>query len=270
MQGVLEKMISELNTPVEYALSLGDTSLALNPLLGQPITLRFSGDIFCTACGRKTKKSFNQGYCFPCSQSLAQCDICIVRPERCHYHQGTCREPEWGLSYCMQPHYVYLANSSGIKVGITRESQIPTRWIDQGARQAIPIFKVKSRHLAGLLEVILGQHVSDKTNWRKMLRGDAEEVDLIESKASILSQCEKEIEQLTQQYEPEQINPLQQESSVSISYPVLEYPQKITSLNFDKTPDIKGTLRGIKGQYLILDSGVINIRKFTGYNVAIS
>ena len=103
-----------------------------------------------------------------------------------------------------------------------------------------------------------------------MLRGDAEEVDLIESKASILSQCEKEIEQLTQQYEPEQINPLQQESSVSISYPVLEYPQKITSLNFDKTPDIKGTLLGIKGQYLILDSGVINIRKFTGYNVAIS
>lgn len=137
-RGALSKMTARLesNAPVQYAFRLDDREVAVNPLIGRPLRLEYLGSIFCTHCGRKTKKSFSQGYCYPCFTRLAQCDSCIVSPEKCHYEQGTCREPEWGERFCMTDHVVYLANSSGVKVGITRASQIPTRWIDQGARRS--------------------------------------------------------------------------------------------------------------------------------------
>ena len=140
MLGSLEKMTTQLAEPVQYRLPVGDAELELNPLLGQRLELRYSGRIFCVNCQKKTAKSFNQGYCYPCFIKLAQCDMCIMKPETCHYAAGTCREPSWGEEFCFQPHIVYLANSSGIKVGITRQTQIPTRWIDQGAVQALPVF----------------------------------------------------------------------------------------------------------------------------------
>jgi hypothetical protein len=51
---------------------------------------------------------------------------------------------------------------------------------------------------------------------------------------------------------------------------VIKYPTKVVSLNFDKTPVISGVLEGIKGQYLLLDVGVLNIRKFSSYNLTLS
>lgn len=266
MVGTIEKMRSEHKSPVEYSLPIGRDTLPLNPFLGRELFLEYTGNIYCTACGRKTRSSFNEGYCFPCSQKLASCDMCIVKPELCHFSKGTCREPEFGLRSCMQPHVVYLASSSGVKVGITREHQIPYRWIDQGATVALPIFRVMSRHVSGLIETLLAQHVPDKTDWRKMLKGDAEEADLLQTRATLLTVCRDELDTLSRTLGRGAVMPLN-EQPVRIDYPVREYPQKINSQNFEKTPRVGGVLLGIKGQYLIFDAGVINMRKFTGYEL---
>ena len=263
-------MTVEPGEPVFYRLPVGDDRLELTPLLGHRLSLRHSGRIFCVACGKKTSKSFNQGYCYPCFTRLAQCDLCIVKPETCHFAAGTCREPAWGEEFCFQPHVVYLANSSGIKVGITRGSQIPTRWIDQGAIQALPIFEVSSRHISGLIEVILAQHVSDKTSWQQMLKNHVEALDLKSIRDDLLARCSVELSGVQAGYAPDAIRPLMDANVVDIRYPVLEYPQKVKSFNLDKTPQLEGVLQGIKGQYLLLDSGVINIRKFAGYEVEVS
>lgn len=267
MLGQLKKMQVELESPVEYQLPLSEQLVALNPLLGQAIKLVYNGTIHCINCARKINKSFNQGYCYPCFTSLAQCDMCILKPELCHYDAGTCREPEWGLAHCFQPHYVYLANSSGIKVGITRHTQIPTRWIDQGAVQALPILKVTSRLISGLVEIELAKHVSDKTSWQRMLKNLQEDVDLPVRRDELLTQCESELSVIRQQFGESALEFLPDAEVQSIVYPVLTYPQKVKSFNFDKTAEVAGVLQGIKGQYLILDSGVINIRKFAGYEV---
>ena len=267
--GQMRKMVTQLADVAMYQLPLDQELIPLNQHIGRVISLIYEGEICCIACGRKTNKSFQQGYCFPCMRTLARCDSCIVRPEKCHYHEGTCREPEWGQKNCMQDHYVYLANSSGVKVGITRATQIPTRWIDQGASQALPIFKVGNRYISGLLEVALKQHVSDRTNWRKMLQGEPEKADLARQRDQLVEACQHEIEELMTQFGDKAITPLADESAVSIRYPVEVYPDKISSLNFDKTNEISGKLMGIKGQYLILDSGVLNIRKFAGYRVSL-
>jgi len=272
--GHLKKMQNQLGVEeagkVTYHLPIGDQLIPLNPLIGQPIKLLYHGVINCSYCGRKTKKSFNQGYCYPCFTKLAQCDSCIMSPEKCHYEQGTCRDPSWGEQYCFTDHYVYLANSSGVKVGITRGSQVPTRWIDQGATQAMPIFRVKSRYQAGLIEDCLRQHIADKTHWQKMLKGDAEAVDLEQIRDQIIAQSESGLSAIEQKFGLLAIQRLYHQKVVDINFPVLEFPQKVKSLNLDKQPIIEGVLQGIKGQYLILDTGVINIRKFTAYNVQFS
>ncbi len=270
MQGQLQKMHSRLDSPVHFDFVLDDQRIALNPLIGELITLRHSGKIHCVHCKRSINKSFNQGYCYPCFVSLAQCDLCVLKPETCHYEAGTCREPAWGESFCFQPHIVYLANSSGIKVGITRQTQIPTRWIDQGAIQALPVYKVRSRFIAGLIEVIFAKFVSDKTSWQKMLKNHGETLDLTAKRDELVFQCKEEIAEITQRFGQEAIEYLPGEPIVDIHFPVHAYPVKINSFNFDKSPDVSGVLHGIKGQYLLLDTGVINIRKFTGYEVAFS
>lgn len=269
LSGNLRKMqVSLPENPqqaVNYQMVLGDHRLPLNELIGQQLQLIYEGQIGCVHCGRATKKSFNQGYCYPCFKSLAQCDQCIVSPERCHYDAGTCREPEWADEFCMQDHYVYLANSSGLKVGITRGTQIPTRWIDQGASQALAIYRVSTRLYAGLVEVVFKQHMSDKTHWQAMLKGSPEPLDLKQIVENLMPEIEPEIAQLQKQYGLQAIQRCDDASTVHIQFPVLEYPVKIKSLNFDKTPKISGKLMGIKGQYLILDTGVLNLRKFGGY-----
>lgn len=267
MLGNLTKMKVNLAQPVKYQLCLNTERLDLNPLLGQPVKLVHTGKIACVQCASPIKKTFNQGYCYRCFITLAQCDSCIMRPETCHYHEGTCREPEWGETFCMQSHYVYLANSSGIKVGITRATQIPVRWIDQGAVQALPILEVPSRFISGLIESAIARHVSDRTHWQKMLKNQTSPIDLKARRDELLDICKAELSQITRRFGSESCQILTEASEVAIHYPVLEYPVKVKSFNLDKQSEAAGTLLGIKGQYLLLDTGVINIRKFSGYEI---
>lgn len=268
-RGALSKMAAQLDAPVQYSFRLGDELLAVNPLIGKSLRLEFLGAIHCTHCGRKTKSSYSQGYCYPCMQKLAQCDICIMSPEKCHYDQGTCREPSWGEQFCMTDHVVYLANSSGVKVGITRATQIPTRWIDQGATQALPILRVATRQQSGFVEDLLRSQVADKTNWRALLKGDAAPVDLLAVREQLFDSCAAGLTELQQRFGIQAIQPLSDQPVVQIAYPIEAYPAKITSFNLDKNPLAEGTLLGIKGQYLMFDTGVINIRKYTAYQLAV-
>nr|WP_158118663.1 DUF2797 domain-containing protein [Vibrio cidicii] len=264
--GTLDKLRASLDGVVSYRLPVGEEEIELNRLIGQPISLTHTGNIFCSSCGKKTKKSYAQGHCYICMSKLASCDMCIMKPETCHYAAGTCREPEWAQSHCMVDHFVYLSNTSSLKVGITRHTQIPTRWIDQGATQGLPILKVKTRHISGLLEVELAKHIADKTNWRALLKGDGQPLDLTEQAKVLLPLLEEKIAQIKAEFGEESVEVVQ-DSLTSLAYPVEYYPTKITSHNFDKEPQVSGILQGIKGQYLILDTGVINIRKFTSYEV---
>lgn len=265
--GTLNKMRAELKSPVEYFLPIGDAEIGLNQYLGKPIKLEHTGKIVCSNCGKQTKKSFSQGYCYPCMKKLARCDICIVKPETCHYHEGTCREPEWGETHCFIPHYVYLSNTSGLKVGITRHSQVPTRWIDQGATQATIMYKVATRQQSGFVETAFKDLIADKTNWRTMLKGNADPLDLNSEAEKLKAELNKSIESLILEHGEGEIEPIDSDI-VEINYPVEAFPSKIVSHNFDKKPVVEGILQGIKGQYLILDTGVINIRKFTSYEVS--
>ena len=265
-EGSIRKMRVEASEPVEYFLPIGEGEVSVNALVGKQVVLEYAGKISCIHCGRNTRKSFAQGYCYPCFRDLAQCDSCIVKPEKCHFYEGTCREPEWAEKFCMQDHYVYLANSSGLKVGITRGNQIPTRWIDQGAIQARPIARVSTRQQSGFLEVALKASLADKTNWRTMLRNLAEPLDMDAEAQRVLRDHQQDIENLQQQFGLQAITILEDAESVSFSYPVINYPEKVTSMNLEKQPRIAGRLMGIKGQYLMFDCGVINIRNFAGYS----
>ena len=268
--GAVRKMKTLLADPVQYTMLLGEQEIPLNQYLGQRLQLDSLGLIHCTHCGRKTSKSFNQGYCYPCFKRLAQCDSCIVSPEKCHYAAGTCREPEWGETHCMIDHIVYLANTSGLKVGITRGSQVPTRWMDQGATQAQPIFRVDTRLHSGLVETVFKNHIADKTNWRAMLKGAAEDRDLDQARQRLMTDCAADIDALRQQFGIQAITILEAHEPTLIRYPVLEYPTKVTSFNLDKNPVAGGILLGIKGQYLIFDAGVINMRKYGGYQLSLT
>jgi hypothetical protein len=263
-QGPLLKMSTALADPtggeVQYTAILGANTVPFNPHLGKKIRLTWAAEIRCVACGALTRKSFNQGHCWSCFSTLASCDTCIMKPETCHHHHGTCREPVWGTAHCFVPHTVYLANSSGLKVGITRAHQRWTRWMDQGASAAIPLVSVATRRDSGLVEdhcrSVLG--IADRTSWQKLLKGSPETVDLEELRNKVLTELPSDL-----QWEASTDAP------TIISYPVLEYPTKVTSLDLEKKPVVEGILRGIKGQYLLLDSGVINLRKFSGYVVGL-
>ncbi|MBV6289262.1 DUF2797 domain-containing protein [Pseudomonas aegrilactucae] len=269
-RGSISKMTARLEQPVvQYAFRLGDTEVPVNPMLGKTVRLEYLGAIHCTHCGRKTKTSFSQGYCYPCMTRLAQCDTCIMSPERCHYEHGTCRDPAWGEQFCMTDHVVYLANSSGIKVGITRATQLPTRWLDQGASQALPIVRVATRQQSGLVEDLFRSQVADRTNWRALLKGNAEAVDLVAVREQLFDSCAEGFKGLQERFGLQAIQPLGDVEPIEIRYPVEAYPSKIVSFNLDKNPVAEGTLLGIKGQYLIFDTGVINIRKYTAYQLAV-
>lgn len=265
-QGVLKKMRARSENPVRYELPVGDFAVPLNEYVGQTIRLQYTGRIFCLNCGQKTAKSFSQGFCYKCFRSSAAADMCIMKPETCHFHLGTCREPEWALSHCFQPHVVYLANSSGLKVGITRATQMPTRWLDQGARQALPIMTVATRLQAGLAEVIFANHISDKTAWQRLLKEEAPDLDLALLRDELLNLCADELAALQARF-PGELQVLTSGEALEFRYPVQQYPVKVKAFNLDNDPAVNGKLMGIKGQYLILDTGVINIRKYGGYEI---
>lgn len=267
ISGNLRKMSAEVAQPVKYTLTLGDHPIPLNSYLGKPLELRFTGNIHCIQCGRKTSKSFQQGHCFPCMQRLMECNFCIIHPEKCHIAHSACPENDWAHAQCAQPHIVYLANSSGLKVGITRHTQTPTRWIDQGASQALPIFRVANRYQSGIIEVCLKQFINDRTDWRKLLKNTANSLNLPAERNQLLEQAREKLLAATAEFSQTDIQWLTDSTILELEYPVAHYPQKIVTLSFDKNPLVSGNLQGIKGQYLLFDTGVINIRKFSGYEV---
>jgi len=256
--GNLLKMKTELDEPVRYSLRLGEEKVLLNEFLGKYITLVYERQINCVNCGRRTAKSFAQGFCFPCFKDSPENAECIIRPELCKGHLGEGRNVEWEQNNHVQPHVVYLALSSGVKVGVTRSTQMPTRWIDQGASKAMVLAETPNRYLAGAIEVAMKTYLTDKTNWQRMLKNEMSAESLLEVKAILK---DKFSEELATYFST-------QENLLEINYPVIKYPGKVTSVSFDKFPEITGTLFGIKGQYLMFDDGrVINIRNHSGYLV---
>lgn len=263
LEGALEKMAVTPAGPARYALVAGGASapparLELREVVGGGLRLEFCGRITCCHCGVATPKSYGGGYCYRCFTTLARCDLCVVSPARCHFAAGTCREPEWGESFCMRPHLVYLANSSGPKVGITSQGGELTRWLDQGASQGLIVAQAATRHLAGVLEARLAREVSDRTNWRALLRGDAAPVDLPALRDRLMGRIGPFSEGVS--WRPET-------TPVTLSYPVLGYPARLERLTLDAHPRIAGRLLGIKGQYLLFEHGVLNVRRHRGYHV---
>ncbi len=273
IQGNLAKMQASLplvaSDEVQYNLPLSDHFVAMNPLIGNIIRLEYKGQIHCRGCGRRSRKSFAQGYCYNCFRIRPECDLCIVKPEQCHFHAGTCRDPDWGQRHCIQDHLVYLANTSGIKVGVTRITQALTRWMDQGACQALPIMQVKSRLIAGQIEALLRTYVNDKTNWRRLLQGVAISLDMVQQWQQLKAKAAPDLDALINEFTLDNVQILDA-MPVVINYPVRCYRSSVQALNFDRQPFVEGMLCGIKGQYLMLDTGVLNIRKFSAYNVQLS
>lgn len=242
---------------VSYYLPVGDDAIPMNGLLNKRIHLAFRGEIYCMHCGSRTRKSYGQGYCYPCFISVPETDACVLRPELCKAHLGISRDMEWSKKHCLQAHYVYLAISSGLKVGVTRASQVPTRWMDQGAHQAILLAQTPNRYLAGEIEGALKRSISDRTNWRDMLR------NYQDTSIDLLSEKEKVTGLIPDDYARYRFS---DNRIWEFRYPVETFPERVKSIGFDKEPDYTGILRGIKGQYLIFDGGnVLNIRKHSGY-----
>ncbi len=261
-QGNLKKMATELDSPIQYTLHLGDSVISMNELIGKKVNLHYEGVINCKICGRKTKKAFGEGLCYPDFMNHPANSPCIIKPELCEGHLGKGRDPQWEEEHHVQPHIVYLALSSNVKVGVTRTTQVPTRWIDQGAWQAIVLCEVPYRKIAGDIEVALKEHLSDKTSWQKMLKHDVDEsVDLLAEKARIADLLPGEYHEY-----------LSEDDDVwELTYPVETFPTKVKSQSLDKVSDIEGVLQGIKGQYLMFDEGkVFNVRRHTGYLVSLS
>lgn len=281
LSGIIQKLDTQLDQPVHYFFSslLEKRSVFLNDCLGKSIRLAFSGNIYCVQCRRKIRKTWQQGYCYPCYQRLCECNLCVIHPERCRYYEGHCRADDWAHHHCGQPHAVYLANSSHLKIGITRAQNIPSRWIDQGAAQGLVIMQTANRYQAGLVEVACKRYLADKTSWQKMLKTDPPPLDLYQERTRLLQNIAVDLDLIDSQLSqlqknlpnPEKNDPgihvLNDNTMTQITYPILQYPQSISALHLERQPIIEGTLLGIKAQYLILDTGVISIRKFAGYEL---
>ncbi|GEP49569.1 hypothetical protein FNO01nite_02410 [Flavobacterium noncentrifugens] len=260
-EGTLSKMETEFGYPIQYYLVFESSFLNVNQLLGKEVEISFRG-YQCLNCSKK-KKIYRQGFCYDCFYSSPAVGDWIMRPELSTAHLGIAdRDLDYETRVQLTPHVVYLALSSDVKVGVTRKTQVPTRWIDQGACQAVSVVEVPNRYLAGITEVALKDHFVDKTNWRKMLQNEVLDLDLLTEKTRIF------------EFLPEEVQPYfnaELDEHLILNYPVIEHPKKVTGLNLDKTPNFKGKLIGIKGQYLIFHDGtVFNVRSFEGYVVAIN
>lgn len=260
-QIILKKMcvFPDDNSMVQYRLKAGDHMLDMNALVSQKLMLHFSQKIICIHCGKIIKKSFQQGYCYPCARAVAAADLCQVRPELCHFSQGTCRDEQWGQENCFINHTIYLSRSSSVKVGITRTRNRVSRWIDQGAVEAIPVCETTSRLDAGLIEVRLAKIFTDKTSWQRMLKNEVQPADL----------CQERLRALENLPNSAEIRVDSETLPMHFTYPIVHFPVKVVSLNPEKNPCLGGILLGIKGQYLIFDTGVFNLRKYTGWECSL-
>lgn len=259
-KGVLKKMQTEIGNPIQYYLVFESDFLNINQVLDRELEIEFI-KYQCLNCNLD-KPIYRQGFCRNCFFEIPSAGDWIMRPElsTAHLDQED-RDLEYEKKVQLQPHVVYLANSSNIKVGVTRKSQVPTRWIDQGAHEAIEIVEVPNRYLAGITEVALKDHIGDKTNWRKMLTNNVDDEDLVAYRNKL------------RQYIPEEAAPyfIENNKESHMEFPVLRYPEKVKSLNLEKTPHFKGVLKGIKGQYLIFeDNTVFNVRGSEGYYISLN
>jgi len=260
--GDLRKMrgsIGDASAPIGY--TLGEDEYLVNNLLGRELMLRHTGNIHCRICGKKIKKAYGEGYCFPHFKSDPANAPCVIRPELCEAHEGKGRDIEWERENHDQPHIVYLADSGGLKVGVTRSTNRPGRWIDQGAHAAIELAETPNRALAGHIEVALKGAVSDKTRWQRMLMGSEDgQVDLAAEKARVAALIPAPLDQhIAQDNEPTRLN-----------YPIDVPLDKVKSLNLMKISEFAGRLVGIRGQYLLFEGGtVLNIRRHTGFELEI-
>lgn len=257
--GVLKKMQTEFVRPIQYYLIFKDDFLNINQLLNKKVSISFEG-YQCLNCS-KAKKVYRQGFCYDCFFEIPQAADWIIRPELSKAHLDIeDRDLEYEKSVQLKPHIVYLANSSSVKVGVTRKTQVPTRWIDQGAHEAIEIVEVPNRYLAGITEIALKEFVSDKTNWRKMITNTITDENLLEWRNQLKQHIPKEAKQYF----------IENNTETHMEFPVLQYPTKPKSLNLIKTPHYEGVLKGIKGQYLIFeDNTIFNIRSNEGLVVRI-
>ena len=258
LKGLISKMDVENTCPVQYSFRIDSEKIPLNNLIGEHISIIWTGRVQCI-CGKNYPKFYRQNFCYQCYWNAPQASQNIFKPELCTADLGIEeRDLEWEKNLQLAPHYVYLSNSSGLKVGITRKTQKLTRWMDQGATQAILIAEVPNRRLSGLIEVELKKMVSDKTNWRKMLSGIPDPINLIQEKENCINSIPVELKKYI----------LSDNSITEISYPVHQYPIKIQSVSLQKLNNIQGKIMGIKGQYIILDnSRVFNVRAHQGYIV---
>lgn len=250
-------MRTEPVMPVNYYLPVGNSDLPMNPLIGKEIKLSYSGQINCIACGKRTKRSFGQGFCYKCLQIVPEAAESVIRPELSKSQFGISRDMEWAKIHDLTDHYVYLAVACELKVGVTRHHQIPARWIDQGASYAIRLAHTPNRHIAGVIELYLKRFIADRTNWQGMLKSCGNEnIDLVKEKKKAVNLLPAELRKYI----------CSDDNVTSVDYPMSEYPLAVKSLTFDKTPVVEGILQGIKGQYLVFADGkVLNIRKHSGY-----
>ena len=258
-QGVLKKMMTENADEIQYYLDMKTNFLNMNQLINKEISLNFV-TYECLNCHLE-KEIYRQGYCKSCFFDAPNTGDWIMRPELSKAHlDEEDRDLTYEKSVQLQPHIVYLANSGNVKVGVTRKTQVPTRWIDQGAHEAIEIVEVPNRYLAGITEVALKEHVGDKTNWRKMLKNDIEDANLVAWREKLKGFIPEEAKQYF----------IENNAETHLKFPVLKYPEKPKSLNLIKTPSYKGRLVGVKGQYLIFeDQTVFNVRSNEGLVVSI-
>jgi|TARA_B110000014_G_scaffold261663_1_gene253828 hypothetical protein len=259
-QGVLQKMQTEYSDTIQYYLMFDNDVLNMNQLMGKSIHVSFE-KYQCMNCA-KDKEIYRQGFCKSCFFDAPQAGEWIMHPEKSTAHLGIAdRDLAYEQRVQLTPHIVYLALSSNVKVGVTRKTQVPTRWIDQGAVKALPIVEAPNRYLAGIAEVALKNHVADKTNWRAMLKNETPEADLIQVKNDLKEFLPEEVREYV----------LEDAEVLDLNFPVVQYPTKIKSLNLTKTPDFSGVLKGIKGQYLIFeDNTVFNVRNNEGIVVNLS
>lgn len=267
-EGPLRHLSGAFDDPVRYTLAVGETELALNERLGRRLCIEHLGRITCRYCTVTTRKRYGDGYCYRCFTRLARCDLCVVSPDRCHFAAGTCREPDWGESFCMQPHLLYLANSSGVKVGITRPGNVPGRFIDQGASEALIVLTTGNRHQAGLVEKVLGQHLRELTDWRTLVSGDAQPVDLEGTLQAAKLAAAEPIRALECRF-PGALRWWEVPQHIRLSFPVLRYAAPIRQLRLEPDSPVGGTLFGIKGSYLLFDTGVFNVRRHGSVHVRV-
>ncbi len=258
----LSKMQSFINGKVHYLLSTDNDFLKSNELIGKQLSIEFVNEKYCASCGNQFKDLYRMGFCKNCFYTKPEAGESIIRPELSRAHEGIeDRDLAFEKAYQLQPHVVYLANSGGLKVGVTRENQKLTRWTDQGAYQAIVFAETSNRYEAGLIEVDMKNHIADKTAWQKMLKNENPEIDLPAEKEKLGKVLKEELQHFISN----------SHEIVTLDYPVEKYPTKVKSVNLDKNPEVKAVLQGIRGQYLIFEGGgVLNVRSSTGYRVKLS